>query len=47
VPTLRELAQDYQRRGDGKVTVYGKEWVVTHPLSSFGMETYNGEDTTS
>ena len=47
VPTLRELAEEYRRRGDGKVTVYGREWVVTHPIASFGMETYDGASSTS
>lgn len=47
VPALAVLAAEYKRRGDGKVTVWGKEWVVTHPLASFGMETYDGEHTTS
>ena len=41
------LAAEYKRRGDGRVTVWGKEWVVTHPLASFGMETYDGDHTTS
>ena len=47
VPDLADLAAEYKRRGDGKVTVWGGEWVVTHPLASFGMESYDGENATS
>lgn len=42
VPTLEELAADYQRRGDGCVELYGRVQRVTHALSSFGMEAYVG-----
>ncbi len=38
-PTLAALAADFVARGDGTVTVFGKVWEVTHPLSSFGMAT--------
>lgn len=41
-PSLAQLAEDYRRSGDGTVEVYGRRWRVTHPLSSFGMETYTG-----
>ena len=45
VPPLEELAKDYRRRGDGTVCVYpGRAWRVTHPLSSFGMESIHLED---
>jgi len=40
VPTLEELVEDYNRRGDGCVELYGRPHRVTHPLSSFGMEKY-------
>jgi len=43
VPTLQALSKEYQVRGDGCVTVYGKLWKVTHPIASFGMETYSGK----
>ena len=39
VPPLEELARDYRDRGDGTVRVYGRIHRVTHPISSFGMET--------
>jgi len=44
VPTLAELAAEYRQNGDGTVTVYGRRWYVSHPLSSFGMETYTGKE---
>ena len=37
VPTLEELKRDFKARGDGKVTVWGQAWQVTHPISIFGM----------
>ena len=37
VPDLAELAADYQRRGDGRVMLYGASRRVTHPVASFGM----------
>ena len=40
VPTLKQLAENYRHRGDGTVEIYGRVWHVTHPISSFGMETY-------
>ena len=39
VPPLHQLARDYRKRGDGRVCVYGRSHRVTHPISSFGMET--------
>ena len=41
VPPLEVLADDYARRGDGTVQVYERRGPqrVTHPISSFGMET--------
>lgn len=39
VPSLADLADNYRQRGDGKVEIYGKAWHVTHPASTFGMET--------
>lgn len=39
VPTLEDLARDYRNSNDGKVSVYGERVRVTHPISSFGMET--------
>jgi hypothetical protein len=41
VPGLEELAADYQRRGDGTVRVYGKTHRVTHPIASFGLESFD------
>ena len=40
LPTLSDLAAQYQRRGDGKVVLYpGADAVrVTHCLSAYGME---------
>ena len=37
VPTLQEMALEYRLRGDGMITLHGKEHRVTHPISSFGM----------
>ena len=39
VPPLSELAKNFKSRGDGTVEIYGKPHRVTHPISSFGMET--------
>ncbi|GBG33495.1 NADFAD-dependent dehydrogenase, putative [Hondaea fermentalgiana] len=39
VPSLQTLANEYRARGDGCVTLYGRVHRVTHPISSFGMET--------
>ena len=47
VPGFGVLARDYKKRGDGKVQVYGKEWVVSHPVASFGLQGYDGKDSTS
>lgn len=46
LPTLSELAAQYQQRGDGKVVLYpGTDAVrVTHCLSTFGMESMMTED---
>lgn len=41
MPGLEELAADYQRRGDGTVRVYGKTHRVTHPIASFGLESFD------
>ena len=38
VPPLAELAQEYRERGDGRVTLYGRSWPVTHPISRAGFE---------
>jgi len=38
VPPLAELARDYRARADGCVTLHGRAVRVTHPISSFGME---------
>ena len=38
-PSLQELSSDFYARNDGTVSVFGKSWQVTHPLSSIGMET--------
>jgi len=43
VPSLAELAADFRSSGDGTVLVYGRRWLVSHPLSSFGMESYSGK----
>jgi len=40
VPPLEELVADYTRRGDGCVELYGQTHSVTHPITSFGMESY-------
>ncbi len=37
IPSLVDLAADFQRRGDGTVEVFGRVHRVTHPLSSLGM----------
>ena len=47
IPTLSELAADYRRRGDGCVTLYGRVVRVTHPLSSFGMESHTADGSSS
>ena len=41
VPTLIDLAKDYQDSNDGTVSVYGERFRVTHPISSFGMESFD------
>jgi glycerol-3-phosphate dehydrogenase len=38
VPTLKQLADEFKRRGDGYVTIYGRLHRVTHPISSFGLD---------
>jgi L-2-hydroxyglutarate oxidase LhgO len=38
VPSLAELAAEYRRRGDGRVTLYGRLRRVTHPVTSFGLQ---------
>jgi glycerol-3-phosphate dehydrogenase len=37
LPTLQEMALEYRLRGDGMITIHGRDHRVTHPLSSFGM----------
>ena len=39
IPSLDELSESFNALGDGTVEVYGRTWRVTHPISSFGMET--------
>ena len=41
VPTLIDLAKDFQDSNDGTVSVYGERFRVTHPISSFGMESFD------
>jgi hypothetical protein len=43
VPPLHELAVDYQGRADGTVSIYGRVWRVTHPITSFGFESAMAE----
>ena len=43
IPSLAVLAAEYQARGDGMVTLFGKEWRVAHPIASFGLESRNLE----
>ena len=40
VPNLAALSEDFVKRGDGTVMLHGSPMFVTHPLSSFGMSTY-------
>ena len=47
VPSLGELADDYNERGDGTVALHGRRQVVTHPISSFGMKTYRSNQAAS
>lgn len=50
VPPLHILAKEFQDNvklsnknpAEGYVTLYGKQCRVTHPIASFGMETYSG-----
>lgn len=44
VPSLTELSVDYQKHGDGTVGLYSSRYRVTHPLSSFGMESFTTID---
>ena len=44
VPSLHELAREFKSRRDGKVTVYGREYRVTHPISVVGMEYLGSQD---
>ncbi len=39
VPTLQELSRDFKQRHNGKVTLYGEEHRVTHPIAYLGMKT--------
>ena len=43
-PSLSVLAADFVRRGDGTVECFGRDWTVTHPLSSIGMRTLDAKD---
>jgi hypothetical protein len=53
VPSLAELSKDFkahlQKQAgatlSGTVELYGRRHRVTHPISSFGMETYADPDT--
>lgn len=38
VPPLAEIAANYNARQDGMVEIYGRLWRVTHPITSFGLE---------
>eukprot|EP00965_Chrysotila_dentata_P165987 5480629-Pleurochrysis_carterae.AAC.1 len=38
VPSLRELAADLSKVGDGSVFLWGKRRTVTHPITAFGLE---------
>lgn len=44
MPSLATLAAEYRRRGDGRVTLYGKLRRVTHPVTSFGLQTIGVHD---
>jgi hypothetical protein len=44
VPPLAALAAEYRRRGDGRVTLYGRLRRVTHPVTSFGLQTMGVHD---
>lgn len=37
IPSLAALRQDYQNRGDGTVSIWGRLWPVLHPQSAFGF----------
>ena len=39
IPPLKELAEDYQLREDGRVVVFGEEWEVSHAISKAGLLT--------
>ena len=43
VPSLATLAASFRSRGDGTVQVFGRSWLVTHPLVQMGLATYNAE----
>jgi hypothetical protein len=36
LPSLDVLVREFRRRGDGKVTIHGHEYKVTHPLTVMG-----------
>ena len=40
VPPLGELAREYQARGDGRVTLFGIDRKVTHPIASFALQDF-------
>ena len=44
IPPLSVLAESYQNNAakgkEGYVTLFGKDYRVTHPISSFGMESF-------
>ena len=43
VPSLKELSDDYKKRGDGTILIHGRSVRVTHPISSFGMGSFGIE----
>eukprot|EP00811_Abedinium_folium_P034487 NODE_7363_length_1586_cov_3.975326.p1 GENE.NODE_7363_length_1586_cov_3.975326~~NODE_7363_length_1586_cov_3.975326.p1 ORF type:complete len:478 (+),score=141.98 NODE_7363_length_1586_cov_3.975326:77-1510(+) len=44
MPSLPELAANFQRRSDGQVELFGRPQHVTHPISSLGMANWPLED---
>ena len=38
LPSLENIIEDFKERGDGCVSLYGKEYRVTHPLTALGWK---------
>ncbi|KAL7533939.1 hypothetical protein ACHAXR_005538 [Thalassiosira sp. AJA248-18] len=42
LPDVKELVQQYHKRGDGKIVVDGHEYKVSHPLTRMGWDARTG-----